>query len=272
MHSGAIGVVANQAQGSVPRSLATLNGVAEHYSDSSLSVRATAGGNELSYIALVAGFQDAANCLFVKIQDGDADGMFDRVFFYYGNNGMSWGASAHAHDLAIPTASASLELSFDQLGDRAVLRVENDASGSTEVFYGDQLLAAANGLGVEFGLGTYGSALADDFLVNDGGAQMQLSATGSPGGVMTFEVSRTTPGTTIALIYSFRLGAFTIPNQFPCSGTELGLGDPVGWVFSNSSAGGEASYSQFVPGSAAGMAHVQALDIATCGLSNVLSL
>jgi len=272
MQSGAIGIASNQAQGITSLSIATLNGVNDNYASSTMSAKVDNGGAGLAYIALVAGYADTTNNVFVKLQDNNSDSLMDRVFFYYGNNGGSWGSSTYYYDLAVPTATATVHLSFDMGGDRAVFAVDNDTSGNTEVFYGDNLLGVAGGLGTGFGMGTFGIGIADDYTVNDGGSQMQLTASGAPGSVMSFDASGATPGSTVAIIWSFSLGNYLIPGGFPCAGTELGLGTPVGWSLVSANASGVANLTRFVPARAAGLAHVQALDLSTCGLSNVLSL
>lgn len=272
LHAGAIGIFGNQAQSQANLSMSSLNGVDDSYANSTVSAKVDNGGAGLAYIAMVAGFADTSNNVFVKLQDNNSDSLMDRVFFYYGNNGGSWGSSTYYYDLAVPTATATVTLSFDMGGDRAVFTIDNDTSGNTEVFYGDNLLASAGGLGTGFGIGTYGIALADDYTVNDGGSQMQLTATGTPGTVMSFDAAGATPGATVAIIWSFNLGNFVVPNGLPCAGTELGLGTPLGRPLVNASAGGVANLTRFVPAGAAGRIHVQALDLATCGLSNVLSI
>ena len=270
--SGAIGITNNMAQGIVNLSMATINGVDDNYASSTMSARVDNGTSGLAYVALVAGYADLSNNVFVKIQDNNSDDLMDRVFFYYGNNGGNWGSSTWYYDLAVPTATATIHLSFDNGGDRAVFTVENDASGNTEVFYGDNLLGVAGGLGTGFGLGTFGIGAADDYTVNDGGAQMRLEATGRPGTTMTFTATGATPGSGVAMIYAFGTGAFVIPNGFPCGGTELGLAKPEGWVTVTADGAGTATHTQLVPGAAAGLVYVQALDLATCGLSQVLAL
>lgn len=270
--SGAIGITGNRAQGITNLSMFTLNGVNDNYASSTMSCIVDNGGAGLAYVALVAGFADTSNNVFVKLQDNNFDSLMDRVFFYYGNNGGSWGSTTYYYDLAVPTATATIHLSFDNGGDRAVFTVENDTSGGTEVFYGDNLLGVAGGLGTGFGMGTFGTCYADDYTVNDGGAQMRLEATGSPGGSMTFTATGATPGTGVAMIYAFATGSFMIPNGFPCGGTVLGLDTPEGWVTANADGAGTATYTRVVPGSAAGLVFVQALDLATCGLSQVLAL
>jgi hypothetical protein len=272
LQAGAIGIDGNRAHGLVNLSMSSINGVNDNYATSTMSCKVDNGNAGLTYVALVAGFSDTSNNVFVKIQDNNSDNLMDRVFFYYGNNGGNWGSSTWYYDLAVPTATATVHLHFDNGGDRAVFTVDNDTSGNSEVFYGDNLLGVAGGLGTGFGMGTFGLVYADDYVVNGGGSQMQLSASGAPGGVMSFDVAGATPGSTVAIIWSFSLGNYMIPNGFPCAGTELGLGTPLGWTLIGANASGMANLTRFVPRGAAGRVHVQALDLSSCGLSNVKSL
>jgi hypothetical protein len=272
LQSGAIGVDGNRAHGLVNLSLSSMNGVNDNYATSTMSCKVDNGNAGLTYVALVAGYSDTSNNVFVKLQDNNSDNLMDRVFFYYGNNGGNWGSSTWYYDLAVPTATATIHLSFDNGGDRAVFTVDNDTSGNSEVFYGDNLLGVHGGLGTGFGMGTYGLVFADDYTVNGGGSQMQLIASGAPGGVMSFDASGATAGATVAFVWSFSLGNYLVPNGFPCAGTELGLGTPLGWTLVNADASGLANLTRFVPGGAAGRVHIQALDLSTCGLSNTESL
>lgn len=272
--AGAIGIDANRASSLANLSLSTLNGVDDAYDTSSMSAYVESAGTGLFYVAMVAGFADSSNNVFVKVQDNDFDSLMDRVFFYYGNNGGSWGSTTYYYDLATPTRTCDMTLSFDNAGDRAVLTIDNHTSGSTEVFYGDNLLAfGTGGLGTGFGMGTFGQCYADDFSVNGGsGNPLDLTATGVPGTVMTFTTTGATPGGGVALIWAFNTGSFVIPNGFPCAGTTLGLDTPEDYVILSADGAGMASYTRWVPPAAAGLVHMQSLDVLTCGLSNILSL
>lgn len=270
--TGAIGITGNRAQGITNASMFTLNGVDDSYDTATMSCLVDNGNAGVAYVALVAGFADSSNSIFVKLQDNDSDSLMDRVFFYYGNNGGTWGSTTYYYDLAVPTATATIHLSFDNGGDRAVFTVENDTSGGTEIFYGDNLLSVAGGLGTGFGIGTFGQCFADDYTVNNGGAQMRLEAEGKPGRSMRFTITGATPGSGVALMYAIGPGNYVIPNGLPCAGTELGLLRPKGFVTVTADVTGTAVHTQLVPIGALGVAHLQAIDLATCGLSQVLPL
>ena len=48
------------------------------------------GSARVTYAALVSRYLNLSNNLFIKVQDNNSSGDFERVFFYYGNNGGPW--------------------------------------------------------------------------------------------------------------------------------------------------------------------------------------
>ncbi len=100
-----------------------------------------------------------------------------------------------------------------------------------------------------------------------------LSLSGTCGSTMNLQVSGATPGGQVGVIYSFGLGSYIIPNG-PCAGTELGL-DGAGITLAavlTADSYGLAVHSSYVPPTACGLVHVQALDISTCATSTIESL
>lgn len=92
-----------------------------------------------------------------------------------------------------------------------------------------------------------------------------LSATGSCPGSMTFSVSGETPGGSIAFIYGTP-GSFTWGGT-PCTGTTVNINAPT--IAQNSTA---TSITGTVPQGACGVIRVQAVDVATCTVSNFIDL
>lgn len=118
---------------------------------------------------------------------------------------------------------------------------------------------------------TYISSVAAEVLI---GATFTLSTTGAPGGTMTFEVSGATPGGPVAYIYAFGLGSHSEFNPFTGTLVTTGLsstGFKVAAVV-GADAAGHYVYTAVVPGAAAGLVHVQAVDATTDTVSNVVSL
>ena len=129
---------------------------------------AAVAGPSVAYGALVSGFDfGSLDGIFVKIQDNNADGLYDRVYFYHGINGGSWGASSFFFDLVTPAANGRIKLTFDNGGDLAVLDVDVDANGSyDEQFTVDGLLSSGINFGTSFGIATYNTGHFDNWNIN----------------------------------------------------------------------------------------------------------
>lgn len=106
----------------------------------------------------------------------------------------------------------------------------------------------------------------------DGG--ISLTATGSPGTYMTFDIAGATPGGAVAYLYAYGLGSHAVFN--PLAGAYLTTGlSNVGFTNAGiffASAAGTFSLSSFVPVGAAGNIHVQAVDATSNTVSNVIGL
>jgi hypothetical protein len=264
--AGDIDVYAMQGLGILPMSLMTHTGVTDLYSTSTISSRFDHGGG-LVYVAMVAGFNTLNDNIFVKVQDNDSDGMYDRVFFYYGNNGSPWGVATYYFDLATPTVSGYMTLSFDVTGDVAKLEIQNDASGLLENFSVSGVLAVAPSLGMEFGVGTYGPAFFDNLSINDGcGTGFTYTLTQPVGGQSTtLSVVNATPSAGIIFGYSLTGPGPTMTPFGPCDMSPpitqlpLVLAD---WT-------GAANLTVAVPLRATGrMVYTQAADVVANALSN----
>ncbi len=271
--NGDIEILGNRGHGLATFSLMSHNGVNDAYDTSTMSVKFDMAGT-LAYVALVAGYADISNNVFVKIQDNNFDGLYDRVFFYYGNSAGPWsGNTGYYFDLATATKTGTVSMYFTAAGDVCNLDVANDTSGATESFSCGGLLGSAGGLGTGFGLGTYGDAYFDDFTVNGGGG-LTLSATGAPGGSMTFDVSGATPAGPVAYCYAFGTGSHPAFNPLTGNTIVTGLASTRFTVahIGGADAAGNYSHTTNVPGVAAGLVHVQAVDAVTDGLTNVVAL
>ncbi|MBC8405706.1 MAG: hypothetical protein H8E15_10795 [Planctomycetes bacterium] len=271
--TGDIEVLSNQGHGVTSLSMMTHNGVNDSYDTSTMSAKFDTQGG-LVYVAMVAGYSNISTNVFVKVQDNNSSGDYDRVFFYFGNNGGSWsGNTGYYFDLATPTVSGTMTLSFTGGGDVAQLDIANDASGATETFTCGGLAANAGGLGTGFGVGTYGGCYFDDFTVNGGGG-LTLSTTGAAGGSMTFDVSGATPAGPVAYCYAFGTGSHPAFNPLTGNTIVTGLASTrftVAYI-GGADAAGNSSHTTNVPGAAAGLVHVQCVDAVTDGLTNVVAL
>ncbi len=108
-------------------------------------------------------------------------------------------------------------------------------------------------------------------LFMDGVPLPTLRASGNCPGRMTFEVTSVTPDEQIAFIYAFGPGSLTIPNGNPCIGTTLGLDKTAKLAaIKRANANGKATFVAKVPAQACGRAFLQALDLETCRITNVV--
>lgn len=98
-----------------------------------------------------------------------------------------------------------------------------------------------------------------------GSAGFTLATSDSCPGTMTFTVTGETPGGDIAFIYGVP-GSFT-QGGTPCTGTMVGIANPTIAQF-----GPATSASGTVPAGACGTIRVQAVDVATCTVSNFIDL
>ncbi|PCI54725.1 MAG: hypothetical protein COB36_09340 [Alphaproteobacteria bacterium] len=137
-------------------SLATYDGLTSN----SLGVDAIAKGGGISYVALVLNYNSLSDNLFVKIQDNNGNGLFDRVFFYHGNNTAAGILPTNMFKLSTKVASTYFEVT-DNLDGTVSAYVS--ASGDT---FDVTLVNSYSGTGI--GLGFFGKAQADNFYAAGG--------------------------------------------------------------------------------------------------------
>jgi hypothetical protein len=103
-------------------------------------------------------------------------------------------------------------------------------------------------------------------------AQMDLLLTGTCPAVQV-DIDGVTTGGQVALLYAFAPGAFAVPVGYPCAGTVLGLdGSVTLGSMLVADANGSATLNVNVPAGACGSVYLQALDLSSCGLSEVVLL
>lgn len=229
------------------------------------------GGPSVAYVVLIAGV--GANNIYVKVQDNDADGQYDRCFFYHsGNGGGTWNATWF-FDLATPVTSGTITLSFP---DTDTAQLDVDGGAGVETFTVPGILSAALSLGTSVGLGTFGSAAFDNYDLNGGCGGFNLSITGGcpGGGPATVDITGATPNGNVAIAYSVGTGSFVIPSGFPCASTVTGLSGTGTTLFGTFTADGSGniSFGGTVPSNACGVIAVQAVDLTSCATSNTVSL
>ena len=112
----------------------------------------------VNYIACVLNYTSNGNCLFVKIQDNTSNGLFDRLFFYHGNNGSSGVSDGYFVDLAFEVPSTYFEVTDN--GDGTVSAYV-EATGET---FTRTLTNTYTGTGIGIGIyGDTGNCLADNY-------------------------------------------------------------------------------------------------------------
>jgi hypothetical protein len=118
-----------------------------HYSGSSRTV----------YCAHITRWTSNSDCLFVKVQDNNADGDFDTVWFYVGNNAMtSW----KSYETVTPFTSARIRSVV--VGNTYTFSIDRDFDG----VYEDEFVGTPPILGLgKAGLGGFDDAEMDNFCV-----------------------------------------------------------------------------------------------------------
>lgn len=153
-HAGDIQILSNRVSGT-DLSLMTFNNQAA----TAISADVFMNGSSLQYGALVVGFADITNNLFVKVQNNSSSTGFDTVFFYYGNNGNGFGAESTTFAVT-PFTSAHMSLSL--VGTVATLGLDTNFDGNADhTFIRNDVPTSSLGTGV--GLGFYGATAFDNF-------------------------------------------------------------------------------------------------------------
>jgi hypothetical protein len=116
-------------------------------------------GTATQYVAIVLGYTNLTDNLFVKVQhnSGDPPG-FGLAFFDQGNNGPTF---APSEIFASPFSAARIAVS--RTGDLVKLEVDTDFDGTPERTVTRSGVNALSNLGTAVGLGIYGNAFADNF-------------------------------------------------------------------------------------------------------------
>ena len=127
-------------------------------------------GPNLFYVGVLLGARTDWVGAFLKVQDNNGDGLYDRVFFWYGvNAGSSWGSPGF-FNLATPIPSGRMTAYFTGNGDIANLDIDSNFDGTVdEHFQLAGVLASplAPLLSNNVGIASYGSPGIDNFEIRD---------------------------------------------------------------------------------------------------------
>lgn len=156
--SGSTRVASGMAVGGGPTNLAIFDGMG----GSSVTADLYAGGGIFDFAALVIGFRDRANNLYVKLQQNGGTAGFDRVVFCYGENVVdtsAWSGSGFTL-MSAPTTSARATITL--VGDTITLYIDTNFDGTADQTY------AASGvplgrIGTGIGIASRGNARIDNF-------------------------------------------------------------------------------------------------------------
>jgi len=162
--AGSLGVVGGRATGS-DNSIALLAGAA----GSRVSADAYAVTGRLSYVSLFAGFTDSGAAFFAKVQDNDANGAFDTVWFYNGGNGIN---PVLTRVIAAPVGKVRIALTMS--GNVGTFTLDSNFDGVAE-----QTVTAVYPVGAApaAGMGFHGGAYADNFAVDSTPVTLSAPAT-----------------------------------------------------------------------------------------------
>lgn len=228
---------------------------------------ATAGPS-VAYVVLIAGV--GVNNIYVKIQDNDADGLYDRCFFYHsGNGGGTWNATWF-FDLATPVTSGRITLSFP---DTDTAQLDVDGGAGVETFTVPGILSAGLSLGTSVGLGSFATAAFDNWDLNGGGCSSVNLVGPTPGVAGTTNsvaFSCATANGNVAVVFSFTAGSTPVGGT--CPGLNVDMNNPnLAGIFA-ADASGNGTASGFVPPGLSGSTIlIQAVDITGCLKSNLIT-
>lgn len=130
----------------------------------SVSVDAFPTGG-LSYVAIVLGYADLNNNLFLKVQN-QGDTNFNNLGMYFGNNGSNNGAWSQWTFLPLSSPFASARMTATLSGDTVTLSFDTNFDGTPEQIYSRGSVPLGL-LGSGIGLGVYGQATMDNFSIPD---------------------------------------------------------------------------------------------------------
>lgn len=122
------------------------------------------GSARVTYAALVSRYLNLSNNLFIKVQDNNSSGDFERVFFYYGNNGGPWAGMTGGNYYVDVTPFVKARIWTVVSGTDITLNIDRDMNGVPEDILTRGNFPTAN-LGDVVGLGGYNNATFDNFLV-----------------------------------------------------------------------------------------------------------
>jgi len=139
------------------------------------------GTGSLQYVALVSGYADLSNNVFVKIQGYS---QFTDVGFYFGNNGTNNAAWSETGFTSLAQPFTNARMTVHLMGDTIVVELDSDFDGVPNQTYARGSIPVGL-LGGGSGLGAYGNALMDNFGVAAGSGSDAMGAAVAAGAIAT---------------------------------------------------------------------------------------
>ncbi len=263
---GSFSIESNQAKKNNPWSFGFVyhTGLAGDYALSSQVVEFGAGGGNIS---LIAGLDpNTWSAVEARLQDNDGDGAMDRLFFNSAVNAGNWNGSTLWYDLASPTATGTMKLSFLNDGDIALVEITNAGGGSESFQAGGILASSFPPAGDRLAVGGFGTGTFDNWSAS---IQPYSIANLAAGQTATMQLAGMQPGETAIFAYS-RTGPG--PTLTPYGWVDMSL--PIRTVGGGiAGADGVARFDVFVPAIASGLTiYSQALNVRTTELSNSVAM
>lgn len=143
-------------------------------------------------IILLSGLNPSTwGAISVKLQDNDGDQLMDRLFFEQAFNAGSWGSGNPViYNLATPTKTGRLSVSFTNNGDTAVCEIANATSGVTETASASGILSFAFPInGNNFGIGHSGNVSFDNWSASIDSLSYGMGCAGTGGFVPSLSAS-----------------------------------------------------------------------------------
>jgi hypothetical protein len=272
VQSNSYSIISDECYGAYGNGWMMHNSAAAGYDGTSCEFDLTPNPTVLTYVAAVTGIGNEQ--LYTKVQAQGGTGMYNYIGAYVGFNGG--GSSGYGGFFGITPVTGG-HVTVSHTTDNTKVEIDENYDGVTDYTYdypGLSTSGLAGQLGTGAGVGTW-DAYFDNWNFNDGcGGGFSLATTGSAGGPMTFDVSGATATGPVALCYAFGTGSHAGYNPISGNVVVTGLSSTRFTVakVGASDINGDFSYGTPVPGGAAGVVSVQAIDLISDAVSNVVNL
>lgn len=137
--------------------LATYNSLGANQIEADISL---SPGGGVQYAGLVLNYDEGVNNLFIKVQDNDGDGDFEKAACYTGNNGSSFGLGIFDLDAPFSSAHMKVMVNCDREVFFSLTQIDGGATYQSYICSGAPV---AEGYGV--GIASFGGGRIDNFQI-----------------------------------------------------------------------------------------------------------